>query len=114
MVKASELLKDLGMGRVFGKDAVVRFLGSEELVISKSRSVPQRKVQGRTIGGTHILLLLVDVANLEPDIDLGQRPWRILQDVAEALRKARVRKKRHNAFAPGRTSRLCCDLRCCL
>jgi hypothetical protein len=35
---------------------------------------------------THILLLLVDVTDLEPDVDLGKRSRRVLKDVAEALK----------------------------
>ena len=34
---------------------------------------------------THILLLLVDVTDLKPDVDLGEGSWRVLKDVAEAL-----------------------------
>ena len=36
-------------------------------------------------GTTHILLLFVDVSNLEPDVDFGERSRRILQNISETL-----------------------------
>jgi hypothetical protein len=36
-------------------------------------------------GQTHILLLLVHVADLEPYVHLTQWVWRIVQDLVEAL-----------------------------
>lgn len=34
---------------------------------------------------TYVFLLLVDMANLEPDVFFGQRAWRIANNVFEAL-----------------------------
>lgn len=36
---------------------------------------------------THVFLLLVDMANLEPNVLLGERSGRVIDDVFEALRK---------------------------
>ena len=38
-------------------------------------------------GKSYIFLLLVDVANLEPDVFLGKWPRWVMYDVLEALRK---------------------------
>jgi len=62
VVQAAELLQDLGVVRVGLQHAVVGILGRVVL-----------------------LLLLVDVADLEPDVDLRQRPRRVGEDVLEAL-----------------------------
>ncbi len=50
------------MIRVFGKNALVGLLG-----------------------GVELLLLLVNVTNLEPDVDLGEWAWRVVEDVSEAF-----------------------------
>jgi hypothetical protein len=88
VVEPSELLKDLGVLGIFVKDAFVGFLGQDVLcVLNKSRvsgqRVEKRKEQGRI---AYLLLRLVNVTDLKPDVDLGQRTRWILENVAEALR----------------------------
>lgn len=84
VVEASELLKDLGVGGILSEHSLIRFLGGEKLGRGKSELMFKARNSTAT---THVLLLLVDVADLEPDVNLGERSRRILQYVAEALQK---------------------------
>ena len=61
---------------------------------------------------THIFLLFVHMANLEPDIFFIQRPWRILHNVLETLSK--VSTCHHEIELLQLTSRLCENFCCCL
>lgn len=45
----------------------------------------------KEIAHTHVLLLFVYVTYLEPDVLLGQRPWRVVDDILEALQKLSAR-----------------------
>lgn len=63
---------------------------------------------------THVFLLLVHVADLEPDVFLAQRPGRVVHNVTEALnhdQRAVDSKIRFEVFL---TSRLCWNFCCCL
>ena len=78
VIEPTELLQDFGVIGIVLQYTLVRVLSS---VILKWPSA-----RGTSRGGvTHVFLLLVDVSNLEPDVDLGQRFRRIVQDIAETL-----------------------------
>jgi hypothetical protein len=37
-------------------------------------------------GSVEVFLLLVNMSNLEPDVKLGKRSWRIAHDISEAVK----------------------------
>lgn len=85
MVESAELLKDLGVCGVLRQYSLVRLLGRDELCTggrAGSAFAPSEESEPKT---THVFLLLVDVPNLEPDVDLREWSRRVLQNVAEAL-----------------------------
>ena len=83
MVEPAELLQDLGMIGVPVQDALVRRLCA---VILQKGVLPCARDDSLALG-TYVFLLLMHVADLEPDVLLGQgRRWR-LHDVFETLRE---------------------------
>lgn len=87
VVQPSELLQDLGMVRVLVKHSAVGGLGSVKLCATVSRGRKKKGGGGgrRGAGITYVFLLLVDMANLEVDVLLGQWARRIVYNVLEAL-----------------------------
>lgn len=82
MVQPTELLENLGVvGRVV-EDALISRFSAVEL---KSWSVADQSVTCRRKLGTYVFLLLVDVANLKPDVLLCQGARRGMDNVFEAL-----------------------------
>jgi hypothetical protein len=83
MIESTELLQYLCVSWVLLKHSFVRFFRCDELrdrickLANHSKSADKQS--------THILLLFVDVTNLEPDVDFGERSRRIVEDVSEAL-----------------------------
>jgi hypothetical protein len=85
VIQTAELLENFCVCRVLLQDTLVRLFCRDELVQgAKGIRSPVRQSAAK-IFPAHILLLLVDVADLKPDVDLGERTWRIVEDVAEAL-----------------------------
>lgn len=76
MVEQTELLEDFGVVWIFYEDAFVCFFCQGELVVSDEQG--EREL-------AHIFLLLMYVTDLEPNVDLCQRPRRIVEDISEAF-----------------------------
>ena len=72
MVEPAELLEDLGVVGVPIQDALVRRLCA---VILQEMVLPGAGRDSLAVG-TYVFLLLMHVANLEPDVFLGQRRGR--------------------------------------
>ena len=77
-MKPTQLLQDLCMFWVPVKYTAIRSFGALKLEGYK-------QWQGRTKGQAYVFLLLVDMANLKPDVLLAERTWRVSNDVLEAL-----------------------------
>lgn len=80
MVEPTELLENLGMVRVSVKNAAVRRLSRLEL-----HKMLDTEIGSGEVVVTYVLLLLVDMADLEPDVLLGQGTRRLIDDKFEAL-----------------------------
>ena len=85
MIQTAELLEDFCVCWILLKNTLVRLFRRDELVQRAEGISLSVRRRAATFFPTHILLLLVDVADLEPDVDLGEWTWRIVEDVAEAL-----------------------------
>lgn len=108
MVQPTQLLQDLGVVRVVLKDTRVRRLG--RVVLSHCQQLAHIGDPNKT---THVLLLLMHMANLKPDVLFAQRLWWIRDDVAEALETESVHG--YQDWSTGNlTSRLCWNFCCCL
>lgn len=87
MIQSAELLQHFRVRRVLLKYSFVRFFRCDELRNRRVTGELWHERAGREERAcTHVLLLFVHVTDLEPDIDLGERPGRIVEDVSEALR----------------------------
>lgn len=82
VIKPAELLEDLCVVRALDQDPFVRFFGLLEL----QRGLGLHGVEEKWREITYVLGLLVDVTDLEPDVQIGERSWRIPEDAIEALR----------------------------
>lgn len=81
----AKLLQDLGMVGVAVENPPVGCLSRVELCIVSGSSV-------KNDGCTYILLLLMNVADLKPDIFLCERTRRVVDDVFEALGRSATSK----------------------
>jgi hypothetical protein len=80
VMEPAQLLQDFGVVRVTVEDAVV-----SHLRIFKLASVRTRH-RGAATANTYVFLLLMNVANLKPDILFRERRRRRVHDVLETLR----------------------------
>lgn len=83
VVEPTKLLENLGVVGVTLQHASIGTLSRFEL--DKEVSMARRST--RLISGTYILLLLVDVADLEPDVLLGEGARGVINNILEALWK---------------------------
>lgn len=80
-MKPAQLLENFGViGRIL-QDSIVRILRVVKLVLCQLRDVKTDK----NCNYTHVLLLLMHMANLEPDIVLGEWRRRRADNEFEAL-----------------------------
>lgn len=79
VVEPAKLLKNLGMVGIPLEHALIR--GLSRIILSNSSAC----FPTETREYTYILLLLVDMANLEPNVFFGERAWGIADDVFKAL-----------------------------
>lgn len=79
MMEPAQLLQNLGVVGVTFEDAVVSHLRIFKLASVSTRS------SGPVTGNTYIFLLLMNVANLKPDIFFCERRRRRVHDVLETL-----------------------------
>jgi hypothetical protein len=107
VVKPTQLLKDLGVIGIAFENARVCRLG--RVVLWKISGMPWWQ-HGVT---TYVFLLFMHVSDLEPNVLLAERLWRVRHYIAEALWSCQ------SAGQYGRqrcrlTSRLCWNFCCCL
>lgn len=99
VVQPTKLLQNLGVVGVAVEDPVVGSLRILKLSAGEGLASQQ---PARTVQYTYVFLLLMDMADLEPYVLLGQRCRRRVDDVLEALRKS------GSAFSSRRTA--LCDV----
>lgn len=95
MVEPAKLLDNLGMDWVICDDMFVCIFHTE--ILQKMRQTRCVKA-----GKWHTsFLLFVDMANLEPDVGMGERTWGTAEDVVKAA---------EGFFIPASPRRCCCRL----
>ena len=78
MIKPTELLKDLCMSRVVSNNALIGIFRADMLMAG---SEIVRNV--RIIRTAYVFLLFVNMADLEPDVCMGERAGRVPENAVE-------------------------------
>jgi hypothetical protein len=81
VMEPAQLLQNLGVVRIALENPMIRGFGV--FVLSRPSEWGMRRVDGKS--DTHIFVLLMHVADLEPNVLLGEGRRRVVDDVLEAL-----------------------------
>ena len=78
VIKPTELLKDLGMSRVVGDNTLIGILRADMLMVGS-----ELVINIQIIRAAYVFLLFVNMADLEPDVCMGERAGRVPENAVE-------------------------------